>query len=62
MKSLEQCVRERLAEVMAKISKGKGIWPERDYVKDDDWAFLLGQRYILDKVLWDAERVHEEIL
>jgi len=54
MSYLEECVRRNLENVNRKIEGGKGTWPEPGYIKDDDWAHLVGESYALRSVLRDA--------
>ncbi len=54
MTYLEECIRKRLTKVGNKIDKGRGIWAQPGYIKDDDWAHLHGEYYALYHVLYDA--------
>ncbi len=44
-----------LREADERLAKGKGTWPNSDYVKDDTWNHIRGQAYALRRVL--ARRV-----
>ncbi len=52
--TLEQAVINRLREIEAKIAKGKGTWPNSDYVRDYEWDGWIGARNNLRWVLQDA--------
>lgn len=43
--------RHELARINAIFARGKGIWPEPGYVKDDVWNRLLGEQYAFNEVL-----------
>jgi hypothetical protein len=52
--TLEESVRKRLKEVRELIARGKGTWPNPDYVQDHVWDAWNGERHVLRMVLIDA--------
>lgn len=47
-------VKTRLKEVNSLIGRGKGTWPQKDYVKDETWAGWQAERNCLQMVLQRA--------
>jgi hypothetical protein len=45
-------LRDQLEYVNEKIERGKGTWPEDDYVKDEDWARLMASKDLLDSIFY----------
>lgn len=46
--ALVQKERDSMAEV---IARGKGTWPQQDYVRDETWASWQGQLSVLESIL-----------
>ncbi len=51
MIDLERVIRDELLNVETRFQVGKGTYGQSDYIKDDDWAFLKGERYALRYIL-----------
>lgn len=51
---LVEAVKTRLKEVNELIARGKGTWPQKDYVRDDTWAGWQAECHCLRMVLQRA--------
>jgi hypothetical protein len=40
----------QIEEINLRIERGKGIWPQSDYIKDEHWARMLERKHVLDDV------------
>lgn len=49
--------KRRLASVKTLISHGKGTWPNRDYVTDNQWESWHAEMRCLESLLNEAERI-----
>ncbi|TXH49893.1 MAG: hypothetical protein E6Q97_21580 [Desulfurellales bacterium] len=38
-------------DINERISKGKGTWPNQDYIRDETWSIWQGEKATLDRVL-----------
>lgn len=52
--SLERVVRAQLREIESWIAKGKGTWPEKNYIRDEAWHRWQGEALALRSVLRQA--------
>lgn len=43
-------ITKRIDALNALMEKGKGVWPEQSYVKDETWANWSGGLYELNQV------------
>ena len=50
-------IQSEVKEVNQRIEKGKGTWPNEDYVKDEDWGRLMSKKHTLDDVRYMLTRV-----
>lgn len=53
-RSLERVVRAQLREVESWLAKGKGTWPEKDYIRDQTWHTWQGEVMALRSALRNA--------
>lgn len=37
-------------DIQALLKKGKGVWPQKDYIRDEQWNFLRGRAYALNEL------------
>lgn len=45
--AMKDAIRSRLIEVEEMVARGKGTWPEKNYVRDDVWARWQGELLVL---------------
>ena len=45
-------IKTELKEVQLRLKKGKGIWPNSNYVRDEIWASLKGEEVTLKSILY----------
>jgi hypothetical protein len=56
---LERLLRERMERTEALIALGKGKWPEKSYVKDEQWACWHHEVMTIKSVLFAYEHTKE---
>ena len=44
-------IRKELEEVQLRLKRGKGTWPQKDYITDDIWAMWRSDEITLKSIL-----------
>jgi hypothetical protein len=57
---LRRAIDQRLRATEALIARGKGVWPERSYVRDEQWACWQVEVMSLKSILFAADHYNHE--
>ncbi len=50
LRAVESKIASELKEHRERLDRGKGTWPQEDYIKDETWAYWKGQLSILERL------------